>query len=138
MVERPGYGGHTHTPDQSHQESGCGNAPVGYIRGIRYRAGNSGSLFRRFFPFCEAVHSVLCPGSRTSARYCRYYYQQGNTQKVMIMYKWFAAIVIIYLLGDPQLDYVSWIGLIGDMKDQFLAVILSLVLAPWVVSQFDS
>jgi hypothetical protein len=55
----------------------------------------------------------------------------------MIMYKWFAAIVIIYLLGDPQLDYVSWIGLVGEMKDQFMAGVLALIITPWVVSQFD-
>jgi hypothetical protein len=55
----------------------------------------------------------------------------------MIMYKWFAAIVIIYLLGDPQLDYASWIGLVGEMKDQFMAGILALAITPWVVSQFD-
>ena len=65
-------------------------------------------------------------------------YTATQHAKVMIMYKWFAAIVIIYLLGDPQLDYVSWIGLVGEMKEQIMAGILTLLIAPWVVSQFDS
>jgi hypothetical protein len=53
------------------------------------------------------------------------------------MYKWLAAIVVIYLIGDPNMAYMPSVITIGEMKDLFLAGVIALFVTPWVTAQFD-
>ena len=41
----------------------------------------------------------------------------------------------LYLVGDPGLVYLEHMG---GMKEVFVVLVLSLVVMPWVVSQFDN
>jgi hypothetical protein len=51
------------------------------------------------------------------------------------MYKWFIALIALYLMGDPGFVYLEQMG---GMKEMFIVLMLSLVVVPWVVSQFDN
>jgi len=50
------------------------------------------------------------------------------------MYKWLLALVAIIYMGDPTLPYLE---LFGEMKDLIVAVVISLLVMPWVVTYFD-
>ena len=43
-------------------------------------------------------------------------------------------LMAIYFLGDPDLQYLSWLG---DLKIYAVAAALSLVSMPWIASQLD-
>jgi len=40
----------------------------------------------------------------------------------------------IYFVGDPHLQYLSWLG---DLKLYIVAVAIALVSMPWIVEQLD-
>jgi len=48
--------------------------------------------------------------------------------KVMI------ALMTIYFLGDPQLQYLAWLG---DLKVYLVAAAVALVSMPWIAAQLD-
>ena len=50
------------------------------------------------------------------------------------MYKWFLALVAVYLAGDPGLTLLESIG---EMKMPLMVSVFSLLIAPWVVSKID-
>jgi hypothetical protein len=50
------------------------------------------------------------------------------------MNKVIIALMAIYLLGDPGLQYLSWLG---DMKVYVVAAAVALVGMPWIASQLD-
>ena len=50
------------------------------------------------------------------------------------MNKIIITLMAIYFLGDPDLQYLSWLG---DLKIYAVAVALSLVSMPWITSQID-
>jgi hypothetical protein len=43
--------------------------------------------------------------------------------------------MVIYFLGDPDLQYLPWLG---DLKVYVVVAALSLVSMPWNASQFNS
>lgn len=51
------------------------------------------------------------------------------------MYKWFIALIALYLIGDPGLVYLEQLG---GMKEMMVVLMLSLVVMPWIASQFDN
>jgi hypothetical protein len=50
------------------------------------------------------------------------------------MNKIIIALMAIYFLGDPNLQYLAWLG---DLKIYIVAAALSLVSMPWIASQLD-
>ena len=50
------------------------------------------------------------------------------------MNKIIIALMAIYFLGDPDLQYLSWLG---DLKLYVVAAALALVSMPWIASQID-
>jgi hypothetical protein len=50
------------------------------------------------------------------------------------MYKVIIALMVIYFLGDPGLQYLSWLG---DLKFYVIAAAISLVGMPWIAAQLD-
>ena len=50
------------------------------------------------------------------------------------MNKIIIALMAIYFLGDPDLQYLSWLG---DLKVYVVAAALALVSMPWIASQLD-
>ena len=50
------------------------------------------------------------------------------------MHKGFLVLAAIIYLGDPDLSYLESIG---EMKDVIVAVVISLLVVPWVVPHFD-
>jgi hypothetical protein len=44
------------------------------------------------------------------------------------------ALMAIYFLGDPDLQYLSWLG---DMKLYIVAAAIALVSMPWIAAQLD-
>jgi hypothetical protein len=62
----------------------------------------------------------------------------GQSTEVMIMYKWLAVIVAIYLIGDPILENISSVITVGEMNELLLTGVISLFLIPWVSAQFDN
>ena len=50
------------------------------------------------------------------------------------MNKIIIALMAIYFLGDPDLQYLSWLG---DLKAYVVAAALALVSMPWIASQLD-
>jgi hypothetical protein len=50
------------------------------------------------------------------------------------MNKVIIALMAIYFLGDPDLQYLAWLG---DLKIYVAAAALSLVYMPWIASQLD-
>jgi hypothetical protein len=57
-----------------------------------------------------------------------------RTIKEATMNKIIIALMAIYFLGDPGLQYLSWLG---DLKLYVVAAALSLVSMPWIASQLD-
>ena len=51
------------------------------------------------------------------------------------MNKIIIGLMAIYLLGDPDLQYLGWLG---DLKIYVIAAALSLVSMPWIAEQLDS
>jgi hypothetical protein len=54
--------------------------------------------------------------------------------KEATMNKTIIGLMAIYFLGDPDLQYLSWLG---DLKIYAVAAALSLVSMPWIASQLD-
>jgi hypothetical protein len=54
--------------------------------------------------------------------------KERNMNKVMI------ALMAIYFLGDPHLQYLTWLG---DLKVYFVAAAIALVSMPWISAQLD-
>jgi hypothetical protein len=54
--------------------------------------------------------------------------------KEAAMNKIIIALMAIYFVGDPQLQYLSWLG---DLKLYAVAAALALVSMPWIASQLD-
>jgi len=54
--------------------------------------------------------------------------------KEATMDKIIIALMAIYFIGDPHLQYLSWLG---DLKIYVVAAALSLVSMPWIASQLD-
>ena len=50
------------------------------------------------------------------------------------MNKIILALMVIYFIGDPHLQYLSWLG---DLKIHVVAAALSLVSMPWITEQLD-
>ena len=50
------------------------------------------------------------------------------------MNKLLIALMAIYFIGDPGLQYLSWLG---EMKMYIVAAAVALVSMPWVASQLD-
>jgi hypothetical protein len=50
------------------------------------------------------------------------------------MNKVIIALMAIYFLGDPDLQYLAWLG---DLKIYVAAAAITLVSMPWVASQFN-
>ena len=53
------------------------------------------------------------------------------------MYKWTLLCIAIYLLGDPNLTYLSAVASGSDVGEMFISIVLSLFITPWVVFQID-
>jgi hypothetical protein len=58
----------------------------------------------------------------------------GDGETDMSMNKVIIALMAIYFLGDPGLQYLSWLG---DMKLYIVAAAIALVSMPWIASQLD-
>jgi hypothetical protein len=54
--------------------------------------------------------------------------------KEATMNKVILAIMTIYFLGDPDLQYLTWLG---DLKLYLVAAAIALVSMPWIASQLD-
>jgi hypothetical protein len=52
----------------------------------------------------------------------------------MVMNKVIIALMVIYFLGDPSLQYLAWLG---ALKIYVVAAAITLVSMPWVASQLD-
>lgn len=50
------------------------------------------------------------------------------------MNKIILALMVIFFLGDPGMETISWLG---EMKNYAVAAVLALVSMPFVVSQLD-
>jgi len=50
------------------------------------------------------------------------------------MNKVIIALMVIYFLGDPSLQYLAWLG---ALKIYVVAAAITLVSMPWVASQLD-
>jgi hypothetical protein len=50
------------------------------------------------------------------------------------MNKTIITLMAIYFVGDPHLQYLSWLG---DLKFYVVAATLALVSMPWIASQLD-
>jgi hypothetical protein len=55
-------------------------------------------------------------------------------KKEVTMNKIIIALMAIYFLGDPQLQYLAWLG---DLKVYLVAAAIALVSMPWIASQLD-
>jgi hypothetical protein len=58
----------------------------------------------------------------------------SNEQKEATMNKIIIALMAIYFLGDPDLQYLAWLG---DMKVYLVAAAIALVSMPWIPLQLD-
>ncbi|MCG6898785.1 MAG: hypothetical protein LJE75_02180 [Gammaproteobacteria bacterium] len=50
------------------------------------------------------------------------------------MHKIIIALLVIYLLGDPGMETLAWLG---DMKNYFITAAIALATAPFIISQLD-
>jgi hypothetical protein len=57
-----------------------------------------------------------------------------SNEKETTMNKIIIALMTIYFLGDPDLQYLAWLG---DMKLYIVAAAIALVSMPWIASQLD-
>ena len=69
-------------------------------------------------------------------RLCRFTIEPSKQQVVTerIMNKVIIALMAIYFLGDPGLQYLAWLG---DLKMYIVAAAIALVSMPWIASQLD-
>jgi hypothetical protein len=51
-----------------------------------------------------------------------------------IMNKVIVALMAIYFIGDPSLQYLAWLG---ELKVYIVAGAIALVSMPWIASQLD-
>jgi hypothetical protein len=51
-----------------------------------------------------------------------------------IMNKVIVALMAIYFIGDPGLQYLAWLG---ELKVYIVAGAIALVSMPWIASQLD-
>jgi hypothetical protein len=51
-----------------------------------------------------------------------------------IMNKVIIALMAIYFIGDPDLQYLAWLG---DLKVYIVAAAIALVSMPWITAQLD-
>jgi hypothetical protein len=51
------------------------------------------------------------------------------------MYKWFFGFITLYYLGDPALSYMASLG---ELREVVVALILALIIQPWVVEQIEN
>jgi hypothetical protein len=50
------------------------------------------------------------------------------------MNKVIIALMTIYFVGDPHLQYLAWLG---DLKVYLVAAAIALVSMPWIATQLD-
>ena len=50
------------------------------------------------------------------------------------MHKLMIGLMVIYFLGDPGLQYLTWLG---DIKLYVVAAAVAIASMPWVTSQID-
>jgi hypothetical protein len=55
-------------------------------------------------------------------------------EKEATMNKIILVLMAIYFLGDPDLQYLAWLG---DLKLYLVAAAIALVSMPWITSQLD-
>lgn len=53
---------------------------------------------------------------------------------VTVMHKLIIGLMIIFFLGDPSMETISWLG---DMKYYVITAAITLVSMPFIVSQLD-
>jgi hypothetical protein len=51
-----------------------------------------------------------------------------------MIHKVMTALMAIYFLGDPDLQYLAWLG---DLKVYCVAAAIAMVSMPWIASQLD-
>ena len=51
------------------------------------------------------------------------------------MHKIIIGLLVIYLLGDPGMETIAWLG---GMKNYVITAVIALAAAPFIVSQLDS
>jgi hypothetical protein len=88
------------------------------------------------------VFACICderpsPAWHQSQKYCLYRFtikpSQQQVVTEMVMNKLIIALMAIYFLGDPGLQYIAWLG---ELKI-YVAAAITLVSMPWVASQLD-
>ena len=52
----------------------------------------------------------------------------------MVMNKLVIALIVVFLLGDPGMQTLAWLG---EYQDYIVATVIALVSMPWVTEQFD-
>jgi hypothetical protein len=57
-----------------------------------------------------------------------------RNMKEATMNKVIITLMAIYFLGDPDLQYLSWLG---DLKLYIVAAAIALVSMPWIAEQLD-
>ena len=50
------------------------------------------------------------------------------------MNKLVIALIVVFLLGDPGMQTLAWLG---EYQDYIVATVIALVSMPWVTEQFD-
>jgi biotin transporter BioY len=63
-----------------------------------------------------------------------YNHRTAGSEGEMVMNKVIIALMVIYFLGDPSLQYLAWLG---ALKIYVVAAAITLVSMPWVASQLD-
>jgi hypothetical protein len=58
----------------------------------------------------------------------------SNEHLEATMNKIIIALMAIYFLGDPDLQYLAWLG---DLKLYIVAAAIALVSMPWIAEQLD-
>jgi hypothetical protein len=51
-----------------------------------------------------------------------------------MIHKVMMALMAIYFLGDPNLQYLAWLG---DLKVYLVAAAIAVVSMPWIASQIE-
>jgi hypothetical protein len=60
--------------------------------------------------------------------------ETAGSEGEMVTNKVIIALMVIYFLGDPSLQYLTWLG---ELKIYVVAAAVTLVAMPWVASQLD-
>jgi hypothetical protein len=71
---------------------------------------------------------------RTAFRADQWSKQAAPLVKEATMNKIIITLMAIYFIGDPHLQYLSWLG---DLKLYIVAAAIALVSMPWIASQLD-